>query len=86
MKTIDVQITFPEDEDSYVITDTRANTTFSCPASSLPNKGDGMNIDGILCRTGYFVVSHRIFEVQEDRVVGVTLVLEISDEDVVQQM
>lgn len=86
MKTMDVQIAFRDDKESSGITDTRANNTFSCPASSLPNKGDGMNIDGILCRTGYFVVSHRIFEVQEDRVVGVTLVLEISDEDVVQQM
>ncbi len=86
MKTIDVQITFPEDEDSYVITDTRANTTFSCPASSLPSKGDVMHIDGIIHQTGYFVVSRRTFEVQEGRVVRVTLVLEISDEGDFQQM
>ena len=86
MKTIDVQIIFPEDQDSYVITDTHANNTFSFPLSALPNKGDGMNIDGILCRAGYFVVSHRVFEVQEGTVVSVTLVLDISDELISQQM
>lgn len=80
MEPIDVQIAFPEDGDSYVITDTRANNAFSFPLSALPNKGDVMNIDGIICHVGYFVVSHRVFEVQEGRIVGVTLVLDISDE------
>ena len=86
METMDIRIAFRYEKDSSAITDTRANNTFSCPASALPNKGDVMNIDGIICRTGYFVVSHRIFEVQEDRVVGVTLILEISREDVFQRM
>ena len=86
METINVQIAFRDDKDSSAITDTRANNTFSCPVSALPNKGDVMNIDGIICHVGHFVVSHRIFEVQEDRVVGVTMVLEISEKDVFQRM
>ena len=86
MKAMDIQIAFRYEKDSSAITDNRANNTFSCPASALPNKGDVMNIDGIICHAGYFVVYRREFEVQRDRIVNVTLVLEISDEDVYQRM
>ena len=82
MKSIDVSIAFLFDYEELCLPSSDIKYTdvsFSCPETSLPNIGDIISIDGIQSPTGDLIVRRRAFEVQRDKLCGVTLYLDIED-------